>query len=250
MMKVLAPIFRGEWEPYGAALSCAQAPPQAPTLASLIQQPALLKAVLSDHAHHCGSDDPRPVTSAWSRSYLEALLPPVVVAATLLRHRFEIAPEHIRLEFDAAGAVRRIYLPDQGMPHMSDSFAQRYHALLDHHLAPLFGALAGMSGVSLKILWGNAARYIDSVLLHASPLEPQIGLLGLVASDRHQLLDNPLRANGERNPLYTRPRRATLIEDGTNITHTLHRQCCLVYLMPDREFCECCPLDPRYSSKT
>lgn len=246
MMPALAPIFRGEWEPYGAALSCLSPPPSAVPLADLIARPQLLRQALSAHARHCGSDALRPVASAWSRSYLEALLPPVVVAATLLRHRFELAPERLWVELDATGAVQRFYLPDQGGPHDGAGFTLRYQPLLDLHLAPLFGALTRLSGVPMKILWGNAARYIDSVLSHAAPLEPRLGQPGLAASDRHALLDSPLHADGRINPLYTRLRRATLTVNGAAITHTLHRQCCLVYLLPEREYCECCPLDRRY----
>ncbi|NVM79152.1 ferric iron reductase protein FhuF [Duganella sp. SG902] len=250
MMTVLAPIFRGEWAPYGAALSCASPPPSAVPLSELIASPALLRQALAAHGRQCGSDAMRPVASAWSRHYLDALLPPVVVAATLLRHRFELAPARLLVDLDAAGAVQRFYLPDQGRPYANAELPGRYRQLLDAHLAPLFGALAALSGVPLKILWGNAARYIDSVLSHAAPLEPRLGHPGLVASDRHALLDNPLSAASEPNPLYTRRRRATLNVDGATVTHTLHRQCCLVYLLPGREFCECCPLDPRYSRST
>ncbi|NRR28589.1 siderophore-iron reductase FhuF [Oxalobacteraceae bacterium] len=254
MMDVLTPVFRGEWEPYGAAVCCTPPPPKAMTLATLLTAPALLAAALQAYARHCGSSDLRPVASAWSRHYLDALLAPAVVAATLLRHRFALHHDQVWLELDENGALRRFYLPDQGRPHDSTNVGARYDTLLYQHLAPLFAALARLSGVAPKILWGNAARSIDSILSHIAPFESAIGQPGLAAHDRQVLLDSPLGANGERNPLYSRPRfaplpGAALNDHGEPVTLTLHRQCCLVYLMPPQDYCEACPLDPQYCKK-
>lgn len=234
MMDVLTPVFRGQWESFGTAVRCAPPPPHAIRLATLLATPALLADALRTHARHCGSDDLRPVASAWSRRYLEALVPPVAVAATLLRHRFELQPELVWLTLDTDGAPHRFHLSDQGHAHPQIDTGPRYEALLHQHLAPLFQALSQLGAVPPKILWGNAARAIGNVLAYLPPLEPDLGLPGLAQRDRHMLIDSPLQADGRRNPLYSKP------------CGTLYRQCCLLYLMPPEEYCEGCPLDPQY----
>ncbi|MBP1204385.1 ferric iron reductase protein FhuF [Duganella sp. 1411] len=247
---MLEPIFQGDWRPYGDTLSCGSAPEGAVAVTRLIADDALLDMLVRRHAAHLDTDDMRPAASAWSNAYLEALLPPVAAAATLLGHVFPAAAADMALTLDEHGAAVAFHVAGEGAALPGADAHRRYHALLTEHLAPLFARLARRCRVPEKILWGNVARFLDNLFREAGELSEAAGKLA--ARDGAALLEQPLRPDGGRNPLYTRARTVLVpAEDGGERQVTLHRQCCLYYLLPGEGYCGRCPLDPAYlPSKT
>lgn len=241
MIPLLAPIFQAEWAAIGEALQCSpQRPADAVLLADLLAQPELLADVLRRQARHrrVAGQDLRAVASAWSRDYLTALLPPVVAAASLLQHRFDVRAGHIAVRFDEHGVATDFHITQEGQALPGSSTEARYASLLQEHLDPLFAALHRYTRIAPKILWGNVARDLESILDQAIQLA---GPLPGLAEDRAALLERAVWPSGRDNPMHVRQREIAQLASGPMV---LHRQCCLLYLLPDEGYCGACPLDP------
>lgn len=239
MIPLLTPIFRGPWAVYGEGLQCAPTwPAQAIPVAELLRSEGLLPKILHKHARHLGviDHDLRAAASAWSLSYLAALLPPMVAAASLLQHRLPAATQDMALSLDEHGEPKCFHIRDQGVAMPGSSVAERYDELLWLHLQPLFEVIQHRTRLAPKILWGNAARWLEAVLDQGAQLAAGAGLSAALAEDRTLLLDSRVWPHGRANPLYPR------LRDVRSAGQALHRQCCLYYLLPDQGYCGACPL--------
>ena len=255
MIPLLAPIFRGELAPLGERLACADAvPADAVRVADLVASRVRLLEVLQLQARfrHSTGDDLRAVASAWILDYLEALLPPVVAAASVLHHVFPVTADQIWLRLNASGGPVSFHIRQLGAACPGTRTAERYAPLLQHHLAPLFSALSSLTRLAPKILWGNAARHLEPILGQALALT---GGSEPIAQDIAYLLQSPAWPHaaeggaeaGERsNPLFGRQREIRLVHEGRHTSFRLHRQCCLYYLLPHETHCNACPLSPAY----
>lgn len=238
MIPLLEPLFQGELAVHGEKLQCADTvPADAVRVAELAGSPALLADVLQRHARYRGVSgaDWRPVASAWSLEYIAMLLPPVMAAASMLRHVFPIAAEHTWVRLDAHGGPVGVHISQPGRPQHGADAAQRYEPLLWQHLAPLFAALSGLTRLAPKILWSNTVRLMEPVFevaLAATGGTPSI------AEDRRILLHTATWPRDLRaNPLHVRQRNAAM---------KLHPECCLNYLLPHEHHCNACPLAPEH----
>lgn len=245
MIPLLAPLFSGAWAPYGETLICEEEPPaDAIPIAALVSDDRLLLRLLTVYAQHLGvvGGDLRAVASAWSYTYLWALLPPVTAAASVLQHCFPMRAADVALGVSEAGNPAQFYIAQEGSRLPRASTQARYSALLDAHLAPLFCAIARQTGLPPKILWGNTARYLESIFEQLLALT---GDAATIVADKNALLGVSRQADGRVNPLYGRQRRV-ISKDG--VTSALHRQCCLFYRLPGRDYCEACPLAPEHQA--
>ncbi|MGK6310845.1 siderophore-iron reductase FhuF [Variovorax sp. DT-64] len=255
MIPLLAPVFRGPLAPYGETLQhAATVPPGALRLDALLRSTTLLAHALQCHARHLGADmrHPRPVASAWSLRYLAALLPPMVAGASVLHHVFPAAADRIWLRLDANGTPAGFHIQTLGHGLPGTDTARRYAPLLWEHLAPLFAALGRLSDLPPKILWGNAARQLEPILMQALALSAGSAA---VTRDRQWLLHTRVWADNrdaaqpgtQTNPLHGR-RREVLARGGDGLQPLqLHRQCCLQHLLPGGRHCGACPLAPEHS---
>jgi ferric iron reductase protein FhuF len=222
-----------------AALTCADGP---------------LKSILVRYAVHLGGDDDlRPVASLWSLAYLRALLPPMVAAASVLRHGFPASAAEMWLELDQHREPLRFHIAHEGASQAAADTQTRYAPLLQHHLEPLFAELSRVSGLPRKVLWGNAARCLEPVFDQALAM---LGPAPLLLADRRLLLDLPQwhsdnsddsdkeapAGASHPNPLYPRLRAAAHFAPAE--AANVHRQCCLQYLLPHTDYCGACPLQP------
>ncbi|MDC8759693.1 siderophore-iron reductase FhuF [Janthinobacterium fluminis] len=239
MIALLEPLFPGEWAVYGAGLSCEPAPPGAIRLDRLLAEPALLEQLLRSHAEQLGCADPRPVAASWALAYFGMLLPPFAAAATILQHRFPLAPSDVALSVDAAGRPLRLHLPHTGWAMPASPLAARYDELLWLHLQPLIEALARQGRVAARLLWGNATRYLGATL------EQIVALSGGAAhcrDDSERLLLRDAWPDGRANPLFGPLRQIDKCVDGAVVTLALHRECCLNHMLPGAAYCSACPL--------
>ena len=239
---MLAPLFQGEWRAHGETLDCGPVPPPgAIRLDTLIEHPTRLADIMRCHAAHWATADLRPVASAWSLRYLGALLPPVMAAASLLQQALPVAPAAMHLMLGEHGEPLRFHMRDEGMPLPGTDTTRRYRPLIDQHLGPLFAALHHATRVPTKLLWGNASRYVESILEHALTVS---GHAARVLADQEQLLGCKRWPDGTPNPLHGWKQAAERRgRDGAVVR--LHRQCCLQYLLPGEGQCGACPLTPR-----
>ncbi|MDP9930713.1 siderophore-iron reductase FhuF [Variovorax paradoxus] len=238
MISLLEPLFQGELAAHGEKLQCADTvPADAVRVAELARSPALLADVLQRNARYRGVSgaDWRPVASAWSLEYIAMLLPPVMAAASMLRHVFPIAAEHTWVRLDAHGGPVGFHIRHPGQSQHGADAAERYEPLLWQHLAPLFAALCDLTRLAPKILWSNTVRLMEPVFdvaLAATDCAPSI------AHDRQLLLHTATWPRDLRaNPLHGRLRNAPV---------KLHRECCLNYLLPHEHHCNACPLAPEH----
>lgn len=245
MIPMLAPLFQGEWAPFGAGLSCLPPPPGAIRLDRLIAEPEHLAALLRRHAAHLGTDDLRPVSTGWLLDYCWLLLPPFAAAATLLQHRLPLRPDQTWLTADADGHPERLYLAHDGAALPGTAAGTRYGELVYQHLPPLIAALARHGRVPERLLWGNAARRLDAVfeqILLAAAHLPHC------RQDADALLHQAAWPDGRTNPFHS-PRQRRRLPPGSAAADAatvaeLHRECCLCYMLPGQEYCSACPLDP------
>jgi len=253
VIPILEPLFQGAWAPYGETLQCVPQPPaRAIPVAELLHNPShLLEDALQRHARHLGvmgqggvagaGCDLRAAASAWSLDYLRALLTPVAAAASLLYHCFPVSAEHVAVTLDESGRPVCFHIPNEGTAMPGSSTAARYGALLWQHLDPLFVALSRHTRLARKILWGNAARHLETVFDQALLLA---GPAPHVALDRDTLLQSPAWPDGRPNPLHAPRRQVIRMQNGSPLAVNLHRQCCLCYLLPGQNYCGACPLMP------
>lgn len=245
MIPMLAPLFQGQWASYGETLECCTSPPDGALVVADLLKTDVLHAALQRHAQHLQvcTQDWRPVASAWSLTYLWRLLPPAVAAISVLQQGFPLAASQMHVMLDDDGEAARFYICDEGLPLRGTSTATRYRPLLEQHLAPLFDNLHHLTGLAPKILWGNAARYLEPILEQALLLSKQSPA---IVADHDWLLQQRVRPENIpiTNPLYGRQRIAVHDESGQTSHVKLHRQCCLYHLLPGEDYCGLCPLSP------
>lgn len=244
MIPLLQPLFKGAWAPLAEALVCADSPPlDALPVAALLREPRLIDDCLRQHAQLLGvtGTDLRATASSWCLAYLDALLPPMVAAASVLQHVFPAQPEAIAVRLGDGAVPQAFYIGHEGIARPGTDTAARFGPLIETHLAPLFAALTRQARVAPKILWGNLARRLEGIFDQALQLT---GDAPPIAHDRDHLLRAPLWHDGLPNPMH-HPQR-TVIRIHTDTPLTLHRQCCLCYLLPGQDYCGACPLAPQF----
>lgn len=245
MIPLLEPIFRGELAPLGERLMCApEIPSGAVRVSDLVGSGALLADVLNRHAkvYRVTGGDMRAVASAWSLEYLSALLPPVVAGASMLHHGFPVAASQMWVQIDDYGESASFHIRELGTSLCGANTAQRYAPLISQHLSPLFAAIAELTRIAPKILWGNTARILEPVLDQGALLAN--GSASLI-QDREHLLRSADWPKGTTNPMYGRQREVVRWQEGRPALVKLHRQCCLNHLLPDEGYCSICPLAPQ-----
>jgi ferric iron reductase protein FhuF len=248
MIELLKPIFKGPLAAYGEGLICSDAhPASAIRLVDLLGAPDALNALLCRQALLLETADLRPVASSWMLKYANLLLPPIVVAATLLKHAFPIDAIEVSIDLDGEENPRKVFISHLGSSAIEQDTASRYAPLIDAHLTPLVMRLSEVSNLPAKILWGNVARRLDTILNQAAAMAPTASLVTDINTDRDYLLQQKIWPDGRRNPLFSRQQTALVTRpDGQQIPTMLHRQCCLLYLLPREGYCVACPLSPRY----
>lgn len=236
MIPLLAPIFQGDWRRYGERVSCDPALYAAATpLDVLLRDDAMLDALLAQAARRWTDAEmcaePRAVASAWTLDYFAALLPSVVVAASVLQQRLPLAPHQVALQHDAHGRLRHVCLDGSVIDAAGAGAEARYGELIWQHLDPLISRVARRARLAPRVLWSNALRRMDAVFRRAGALSPRPGIL---VADRALLIASPSWPDGRDNPLYYAPEKAA--------ASGAHRNCCLYHRLPGETFCGGCPL--------
>jgi len=195
----------------------------------------LVRAFGSSHE----GGDRRALASLWSQWYMGALVTPAVAAGLLTGRRLPLRIGELKIVLDdAPGTVAAFLLPDLGRRE-PDPF-RRLEGLVRGHLAPLVDALAARHGVSRRVLWGNAAHYLEWAV---SVLEGEPQPVGGRAAATRELLEEPTWPDGRPN----RMRGAIVYVDEAGHRIRRRRTCCLRTRVPSLEDCgSLCPLeDPR-----
>lgn len=177
------------------------------------------------------------VLSEWSKYYFIRILGPVIAANVLLGHALPVRLSELELVFGKDGTIHGFVVKDQGTAITTTGVA-RYESLIEDNLKPLIESWSLHFSVPIKILWVNAARYVNWINV-------QLDLVGAgaeVGKAVTQLLEHRY-VNDNINPLFGCYRLRIIEAKPVQV----RRNCCLRYRLPTTELCDDCPrlLEPQ-----
>ncbi|MED5389130.1 MAG: siderophore-iron reductase FhuF [Pseudomonadota bacterium] len=235
MIPSLAPLFQGAFAGYGPLLRLATAAKPAQPLVELFD-PAVLRSQLYRFRPDLKDGDERALLSLWSKYYFLYLLPPVLGANLILQRDLPLAPQTMQIEMNREGVPSCFVLEHEGdSVSVGGHPLARFEPLLREHLATVIAGWQSASGLSPRVLWSNAARYIRWFL---GELE-RAGLPGMLWHPGQALLEQPDFADGTINPLAGAYRQR--FNPNTGDTMTVRRTCCIRFRLAGMALCEDCP---------
>lgn len=192
-----------------------------------------LDALLTAFGREHEPADRRAVVSYWSLWYFGGLLVPAVAATVALGEELPLGVDDVTARLDpSAGKVVGFELP--AVRHRG---GMSFDPLVVEHLHPVVEHLAGRYSVGRRLLWVNAAHYIEWTL---SELATRPHLAHAAGRARDLLLDRHEWPELGRNPLHGAIRY--MDEDG-RIARRRH-VCCLRHMLPSVAGCgDLCPLE-------
>ncbi|MCM2290946.1 siderophore-iron reductase FhuF [Allorhizobium sp. BGMRC 0089] len=220
--------------------------PEHPPLpcADLADRDRLMQAIAPFADSFPSGTDQRAVLSFWSQIYLSTL----VIATTLfwleLRLVLPVGLERLSVLLDPQTArPEGFLLQNAGQFTPQVEIEEAFEGLLHGHLDRLIPAMSKACGLSQRLLWNNAASYLDWIVDEIGGSDrPQLTAQG------RRLLDPPLRPDGSKNPLYGLVQHR--IDAQTGAMQKQRRVCCLRYALPGIGGCGAlCPLKHGQSSE-
>lgn len=159
-------------------------------------EPATLAAVLHRYALQHPDAPMRAVASIWSQGYFASLCLPLIFCA-LVQGRAVSAPlNQTEIVFDAEG--RAVAVRPMGAFHDNPAqFDTPLDPLMSEHLMPLVAAIAAEARVSARVLWGNAAHYIEWLI---GWLDEQGRFSAELAAAAYRFLSRSHLPDGTTNP--------------------------------------------------
>lgn len=233
----LAPLFIGDFEHYREVLVLRGDDGRAGIPGRDLITPKGVAWLLDQYRHFQPGDDRRALLSQWSRFYFVKLIVPVVAANLVLGRELPVALDRIEVIIGDDGLPEAFRLPDDGAPFTQapDNPFERFRELVDHHLEPLINGWNREVKLSRKVLWNNAANYLEWLIGAMGGL----GLPEAMLADGRELVETEQRSDGGRNHLANPVR---YIERGEGLQPMRQRrQCCIRYRLPDLALCENCP---------
>ncbi|KAA3507501.1 siderophore-iron reductase FhuF [Agrobacterium rosae] len=229
----LAGLFRGDLAAVGAALVIKDHTRSFEPVADLMQ-PDRLSAILEKFSTCYQKPERRAVASQWSKIYFSKLIVPSVAAALMLDWRLPLDLGVTGITLDEFGRPGAFCLTDAGLAIAAQTADERFSFVIDAHIAPVIGAIAGASVLSQKVLWSNAGNIVENVVSYSEKSAP-----AKKSVEQARLLLRARRlSSGEPNPLFE-PVRYTHIGE-TQVRK--RRVCCIRYLIPSLGYCKTCPL--------
>jgi siderophore-iron reductase FhuF len=200
--------------------------------------------------------------SLWSKFYVNALMPAILPAMTLLGIGLDASLENVSLvlkdDVPQAILLHRlenavIYPPRFGEANSEDqptvsSLLDLYAFVLTslfEHLNWLSDRVNALTRLPRSVVWGNTGNICDFVFQELGRcLEQQTNS----QADRTFIFDTPHRfARAGRNPLYRTMIRASADQLQGGSSRSIRRICCLLFKIPgDGGYCGNCPF-PHYS---
>lgn len=224
----------------------------------------LLRQVILRLANNLGTARIRAVGSLWNKHYNATLLSPVLAAVARTGVGLDGSAPNVGIILSAEGLPRRLVIrgPERPMlfgPRLPSAlrrsdFGQRVTSVvelyryvlprvLENHLAPVIERLRLVTGVSRRILWGNAGNLVADLYDKMTAEGP--AMAAVAAADRAVVLDaRHDLVSGERNPLFNAVRYEPLDEPGLPTTIRCRLTCCQRYVLPNMPQCYTCPLLP------
>lgn len=191
-------LFRGQLEPFRHALTFGD-PDDDFLPASELLRTAALDRALDAFGESLPDVGRRVVASLWSQWYFGLVVPTVVVHAIGAGRKLMLAPDRVGLRLHAQRRYPvAIRVPDTGVEAARAGAGplDLLGPLIFEHLQPIVGELGARTGLPSRVLWGNAAVYLDWALRR---LEEDAGT-PYPASVFWRLFSQPEWPDGRRNP--------------------------------------------------
>lgn len=178
--------------------------------------------------------DGRAVQSIWMKWYLNAFIPPVLLADVLLGQAVSVALNDVSFIMADDGRVAAVRIHATRDSTGEEPF-RRLRPLLFDHFAPLIAMWCDRTEVTARVFWSNVGNTFEAMLRRIEVVSgPSMRL-----AEAQLLLSEPMTSTGEPNPLFDAVHYVQ--DDGA--PERRRRVCCLQYLLPDRRFCKACPIE-------
>jgi ferric iron reductase protein FhuF len=227
-------LTTGEYECFAGRLAGPDDPRPSVAAKFLLNGP-MREAICARFAARFENFDTRAVLSIWTKWYLNAFLPPVLLADLLLMRGLSVPLDRIEFIIGEDSRVAAVKVEGADQDTTDATVFERFRHLIFDHFDPLIGILSERSDVTQRVLWSNVGNTFEAMLCR---VETVSGSSPRLRQARH-LLDEPLWPGGRLNPLHA---AVYYIADGDALVRR-RRICCLQYLLPDRRFCKACPID-------
>jgi ferric iron reductase protein FhuF len=192
-------------------------------------------AIAARFARRFGSFEPRAVHSIWMKWYLNAFLPPVLLADVLLARGLPLTLEATRFILADDSRIAAVTIDGEIRDTADlDPFA-RFETLMFAHFEPLIEIFTARTDVTHRVYWSNVGNTFEAMLRRielVSGMSPRL-------EQARRLLNTPFWPDGRVNPIHDAV--YDICEGGEMVR--LRRVCCLQYLLPDRRFCKACPIN-------
>lgn len=192
-------------------------------------------AIEARFAKRFDSFDARAVHSIWMKWYLNAFLPPMLLADVLLAREPSIALDRVGFIVADDGRIAAVAIDGEGEDTTNADPFDRFESLIFDHFEPLIEIWSGRTDVTRRVYWSNVGNTFEAMLRR---IEKVSGVSPRLEQVRC-LLAAPFWPDGRVNPIHD---AVYDVADGSEIVRR-RRVCCLQYMLPDRRFCKACPID-------
>lgn len=235
-IRALAPLFVGDFEYYRDILVLPDDERPAVPVRDLATKEGV-EWLLENYRRFQPGDDRRALLSQWSRTYFAKLVIPTITANLVLGRELPVGSGKLEVIMGGDGLPEAFRIPHEGQPFgeaVTGPF-ERFRELLEGNFEPLVEGWSRQVKLSRRVLWNNAANYVEWLIGALAEMGVPKGML----ADGELLIESEFRPDGHRNPLY-RPVRYVTREAGPSPLRQ-RRQCCIRYRLPGLELCENCP---------
>jgi len=179
--------------------------------------------------------DRRAIVSLWTLYYFSILTINTALAWLELKRYLPVSLDEVSVCLDRETATPVSFLlPDFGQVRQLDIHAAM-GPLLRQHWQPLTNAISHHAHLSGKLLWGNAAGYLDWIIDETGRQSAPA-----LAEEGAPLFSDPTFPDSEKNPLCGILRS---MKDESGLQFKRRKVCCLRYCLPDIGGCGLsCPL--------
>ncbi|MFB9222630.1 siderophore-iron reductase FhuF [Paracoccus cavernae] len=195
---------------------------------SRIADEAVLSPLIDRFAAHQPDSPRHALVSLWSQYYFATLCLPLMAQVLANgRDRIAVGDSAVVLDGEGKPAALRIAATQAVCAPCETPL----DPLLCDHLVPVTRALAALGGISDKVIWGNAAHYLEWFIgwLESRGCLPEATMAGL-----SRFLERDRLPDGWANPL----KGAIRYEGGRAVPELRRRKvCCLRYVIPGMVTC-------------
>ncbi|AUC95597.1 siderophore-iron reductase FhuF [Bradyrhizobium sp. SK17] len=223
----------GDYASFGGRLVGPSDPRSAIPASALLDEPMRL-AIEQRFAARFAEFDRRAVHSIWMKWYLNAFVPPILLADVLLGQSVGVALSALTFVIADDGRVAAVKIQDVNDSDGVEPF-RRLRPLVFDHFAPLIDMWCSRTDVTARVFWNNVGNTFEAMLRRIEQVSGPSSRL----SEAQRLIAEPSAPSGEPNPLFDAVHYVQ--EDG--VQRRRRRICCLQYLLPDRRFCTACPVE-------